>query len=501
MECSALAAPYFIVVIVVLYFVLNNLFLAVFFESFEMDDNDKRKQQIEEYLEESGKQEGAATGLQQRLETVDDFLGSSRRKATAHLNLNTFVSGIRLTEHTAKLVVKSAMNPMNAAKSANCYLALCQRCCPRRRSNHEATDDAADGDKKDSGAREKDYGMVFNNPVLRESVRDGEMFENESPDRKSVSSTNESAPDDADHAAGTHCGLFAKDSDVCRLCTTVADGRWFRYVVIAACLVTAATLGIDTTSQYSVYSNAAVMNDILEDVPLVVFLLEMTIRCISRGALLTPSAHLATVSGIFEFVLMIMLLLSHQRMYPNLRPLRAVVNIRLLYLITRASVIVKTIGTSVSAVWTAGIMIAASFLVFGIVGMNILGGRMNFCSPDISLDRTACIATDGEWLTRPYHFDNIFESSRSLFVVWSMQGWTPILFHASDAANLDDDTLSQETAPAQDENRWQAFIFFSTYIMWNSLMRECAAAFLSQPFAAFPRVTVFPLRSLTKLLR
>ena len=44
-----------------------------------------------------------------------------------------------------------------------------------------------------------------------------------------------------------------------------------------------------------------------------------------------------------------------------------------------------------------------------------------------------------------------------------MQGWTPILFYSSDATEID-------MAPEHDFSRWPAFVFFSSFIIWNGFM-------------------------------
>eukprot|EP01051_Picozoa_sp_SAG22_P007204 SAG22_NODE_498_length_9728_cov_12.354346_2_plen_184_part_00 len=182
-------------------------------------------------------------------------------------------------------------------------------------------------------------------------------------------------------------------------------------------------------------------------------------RCLSQGVLTTPQAYLGSVRGFFEFGLVVVTSLSYFA-DSSLRPLRALISLRLLYLVSRASVIAQTVGKTIPAVWTSAFMIVASFLVWGIMGVSLVGGKLWRCEPYTELDRADCEQTLGaEWQNQPYHFDDIFEAGKSLFIVWSMQGWTPIFFYCCDTTEVD-------MAPAHDANRWPAFAFLASFILW-----------------------------------
>jgi Ca2+-binding EF-hand superfamily protein len=480
MECSRTAAPYFIFSMLVLYFVLSNLFVAVFFESFELDDDDKREQQIKEYLEESAKT-GAMNVLdvRARLDTVNDFLGATRSRLSSggHVGFNAFVSGVRLSERTAKAAAKLAPSALTQrARPRNCFLACCGG------SNNSSTSDALNETINDT------HQLNMTNPIFDE---DADMVETpafmtspqfpelESSRREgnTMSSDDQQDDDDISDNVGLHrypsldteiqdssCGLLTRNSHLRKFCVFWVNNFIFRYVVIAACIVNTATVGIDEWRLDTVdYESVKIGAELLEALPAMVFLGELVFQFLAKGVLLTPEAHLGTLRGFFEFVMMFVAALSIQRLYPWLRPARALISLRLLYLVSRASTIVETVGKTIPAVWTACAMIMASFLIFGIVGIMFLAGKMWYCDPYTSLDKVECLATNGEWRNRPYNFDNIIESSRVLFIVWSMQGWIPLFLQACDCVGID-------KAPVQDANKWHAFLFFASFMIWNSFM-------------------------------
>lgn len=66
------------------------------------------------------------------------------------------------------------------------------------------------------------------------------------------------------------------------------------------------------------------------------------------------------------------------------------------------------------------------FLMIGILGINLLGGKLNYCNPTSQLDhtnfgpfnvnQTACESKGGVWTTQLINFDNIANSFLSLYV-------------------------------------------------------------------------------------
>lgn len=136
---------------------------------------------------------------------------------------------------------------------------------------------------------------------------------------------------------------------------------------------------------------------------------------------------------------------------------------RIVYMVKRLRLMFEAFLRSLSAVWTALVLMAASFLAFGIVGMNLYAGLLWHCVEALDLDRNDCEAAGLTWENRPFHFDNIVGSSIAMFSVWSLQGWTTLWYWAMDATEVD-------FAPEKDSGTVSAFVFFASFIMWNSLM-------------------------------
>ena len=112
--------------------------------------------------------------------------------------------------------------------------------------------------------------------------------------------------------------------------------------------------------------------------------------------------------------------LSILKLFRTLRPLR---------IISRnpdMKIIISSLGESMLGIFNVLIIIMCIFLMIGILGINLLGGKLNYCNPTSQLDhtnfgpfnvnQTACESNGGVWTTQLINFDNIANSFLSLYV-------------------------------------------------------------------------------------
>ncbi|MDC0510864.1 ion transporter [bacterium] len=153
------------------------------------------------------------------------------------------------------------------------------------------------------------------------------------------------------------------------------------------------------------------------------------------------------------------------RVFRVLRPLRVASkfeNIR---------VIVDALVSSIGAVSATLFLAAFFFVVFAILGTNMFMGRFQICTADESLNKADCVALAGNgtstWSNREMHFDDIFSSLQTLFMVSTSEGWVTIMNWAVDSADKD-----SGAAPVYNGYQWYAvffilFIFFAKFFITN----------------------------------
>ena len=56
------------------------------------------------------------------------------------------------------------------------------------------------------------------------------------------------------------------------------------------------------------------------------------------------------------------------------------------------------------------------YFVFGVMGLQMLSGRVSYCSTDETLDKEPCLTSGGEWLIPPNNYNNVMTD---VFSPWS----------------------------------------------------------------------------------
>lgn len=117
------------------------------------------------------------------------------------------------------------------------------------------------------------------------------------------------------------------------------------------------------------------------------------------------------------------------RLLRILRPLRFIShNINM-------KIVVIALLESVGAIMNVLIVVVMIMLMFAILGMSLIGGRMGYCNIEefYGVNKVTCLAMGSKWLTRDINFDNIFKAMNSLFVLSSKEGWPDYMWNAIDS--------------------------------------------------------------------
>jgi hypothetical protein len=84
-------------------------------------------------------------------------------------------------------------------------------------------------------------------------------------------------------------------------------------------------------------------------------------------------------------------------------------------------------------------VVAVVFLMFAILGVNLFGGKMQYCTEDTFLIETMeeCFKNRGSWMTYNSNFDNVPNAMMTLFIVASLEGWPDIMMQAIDGTDIE----------------------------------------------------------------
>ncbi len=134
-------------------------------------------------------------------------------------------------------------------------------------------------------------------------------------------------------------------------------------------------------------------------------------------------------------------------------------------------IVVNALIESMIAILNVLIVIGMVWVMFAILGSNLMQGKMGFCdfkglrTPPIDIygvSKAECLQKyAGDWRTAYWNFDDIGQGLVTLYVLSTMEGWPGMLASALDANDA-------ELGPAYNNSTTNA-IFFVVFILFGSL--------------------------------
>jgi len=154
------------------------------------------------------------------------------------------------------------------------------------------------------------------------------------------------------------------------------------------------------------------------------------------------------------------------RIMKIMRLLRALRPLRVINKAPRLKRVVVCMIDSCASIGNTLIIIALVFLIFGILAIQLFGGKMYSCDPaEMTIGNTTvepatkqeCLDNGGEWVNATFNYDNLGQAVLSLFYVVSFDGWVDMMYTGVDAKAVD--TIMEE-----DYNE-TACIFFVIFLI------------------------------------
>lgn len=246
----------------------------------------------------------------------------------------------------------------------------------------------------------------------------------------------------------------------------------FEKVILGVILVSSFTLIIQT------YNNETwnyVINEILSYLDKIIsysFLIEFLMKIITFGFFLCPNSYLRDPWSWLDFFIIVTSIIDWMFTnvnYPFIKVLRIFRVLRPLRFLTHYEnlrIVLEALIESIKGIINILIVILMVWIMFGILGINLLSGKMGYCKfPDdrsyYEISQTQCPLQGGTWDTWGWNFDNIFEALTSLFVLSSTEGWPNIMQTAQDSND-------SEFGPSFESNYYICF-YYIVFIFVGSL--------------------------------
>ena len=449
-ECGSSTVPatiFFMTLQFTLYFLFSELFVAVFIENFQREEDDKRKQQIAQYLNASEDGVHSVLEISSKLDTVNTFL-SAKTKTVRRYGFDKFVNSISLTAQTAEAVTEN-MPGWKQTKSCSQWMFDTGTCFRAATRQNPVADEG---------------NLRVQNPLHNDTLSADSQNEvvdvTELQEARTAITVKEA--DETEGFRDKSLGLFARQNPVRKLAMHADQSDMMRHATVVLIFVDALQCAQMQAHSYSV-NGVTVEPFAFPDrkilaLVLIGFCIEMATKVISKGLLFTPDGYLTTFAGLFDFCC---IGLQFHAWWTESSVFLVIVSIRLLILLERPKTIVNTICNAVPALLPLLVVIMATFLIFSIMGMSLFMGKLWHCDADITLHESDCQAANGTWVNKHYSYDNIFSAAESLFIVWSLQGWRTLMQDLMDAPQ------EAGMAPEVDFSFTESLIFHFCFIMWT----------------------------------
>lgn len=145
------------------------------------------------------------------------------------------------------------------------------------------------------------------------------------------------------------------------------------------------------------------------------------------GFLVGKTAYLKSSWNILDFLIVMASIIDMLLTNVNLSIIKLFRTLRPLRIISRnqdMKIMISSLAQSIFGIFNVLIIILCVFLMFGILGLNLLQGKLNFCNigpykqgnnwPYIN--EATCKALGGIWLTQFTNFENVLNALITLWV-------------------------------------------------------------------------------------
>ncbi|KAK6494824.1 sodium channel protein 60E-like [Huso huso] len=252
----------------------------------------------------------------------------------------------------------------------------------------------------------------------------------------------------------------------------------FEGIVLFIILVSTITLTVDDKYTKKNPKIQQVLRS-LDNFYLAFFNMEMVLKISGLGV----TSYFTNVWTLLDFLLVVIgwlgVLSSSIKSLRSLRSFRTLRALRPLRAISRwegMRLVVNALITSIPSISNVMLVCLVFWLIFGIIGVQIYGGKFFHCVDsdgirlpiDIVNNYSDCKANENkgyEWKNEAIHFDNIMAAYLALLQVSTFEGWIEIMASAADARGID-------LQPDTDANTYSllyfvAFIVVGTFFTLN----------------------------------
>ena len=260
--------------------------------------------------------------------------------------------------------------------------------------------------------------------------------------------------------------VFGLGNKLRQVCIKVSFSAYFEYFILVIICISSVKLAFDTYLDNE--SQLIKASDIIDYVFSAIFMLEFCIKTIGRGFISGEGSYLKDKWNYIDFVVVISSILDLAistvsfsqikvtRLLRTLRPFRYI-NYN-----NSMKVVVVALLQSIVAIFNVVFIQGIVLLMFAILGVSLLAGKLYNCSDDVSDSMANCVNSGYKWQPIWPNYDNVLNTLTTLIILSSEEGWPDIMNLAIDAKDI-------EKSLGYNENPMIAY-FFIVFITISSFL-------------------------------
>lgn len=265
--------------------------------------------------------------------------------------------------------------------------------------------------------------------------------------------------------------LFDKHGFIRKLFIRMITHSWFESFILFVIFVSSMHLVISTWSDASWNETTfQFWLDIIDYTVNGIFIFECLSKIITYGFFWCEGSYLRDGWSILDFfivctsILDMMLKGTSVQFLGVLKIVRTLRPLRILSHNPGLKIVIQCLFQSFNGIMNVGFVVLMFWLMYAILGMNLLSGKLGFCNfPDqrnyFYVNKTMCPDLGGTWAIRGCNFENVFKAISALFVFSNAENWNTYTYYW-----LDGDDASNGPSPKANSY----IVFYSLIIVFTS---------------------------------
>ena len=255
-------------------------------------------------------------------------------------------------------------------------------------------------------------------------------------------------------------------------CGKVADSRGFDRAILFCIVVSSVTLAIENPGIGDNSPTRAAL-DVIDIIMNSMFFLECFLKIFSQSFRVYISSgwnrldFLIVVTSAIDIAIMIFAPTIKLDIFRIFKILRALRPLRFVARVKKLRILASTIASAARPVANTVVLALGVFLIFGVLFMQLLAGKMNACTDPLVIHFLDCNdIADGvkrEWVPYPVNFDYILPAVQSIYVLATQDDWPNHMLAGIDATDA-------RTGPYQNNAPLLVIFYVATILLAGYLV-------------------------------